>query len=360
MTRAPLAFWLAMLIGCADPIDGDGADAGPDGKADSSGGDLVVADGTLGVWESMPAMPHARANHCAVALRSSLYVIGGNYKPPGQDSFVTSDQVHAMPLGSSGPVGQWSLASTTPSPVRECAAATDGKRVLIIGGLWDDAADQGKVWAAERATDGSLGPWQAIGSLPAGIFVLSTSAWVSHGRLFLLHSLLPNSGDVTRILSAPLTVDGLGEWRDAPIHREFRGRPQIAATDSEVYLLGGYRTGNEVVAASRFARLDGGDIAPGIDIAPLPAPTAFGDAIAVGGAVFVLGGRPSLFSGSSAAVRSAKVDGDGVIGAWTELPAMPAPRTNFRAVLAGDFVYVLGGGNDGPGQDTAWFSRWGR
>jgi hypothetical protein len=338
-----------------------GSDDDPAGDADAAVGEpdatARIGDGTLQTWSNESAMPHARANHCATVIGDRVVVVGGNYRPQGAADFITSDQIHVAQIDSDGSMSAWSLAGTTPSPVRECNAASDGRRLLLFGGLWDSEAHAGVVHAAELGADGMLEAWTSAGSLPEGAVILSSKAWVSDDSLHVVQGLIPTEGDKVQILTAPLG-DTLGAWKESTVMAPFRGRPQIAASSSAVYLAGGYLTGNEVVTTGRGAGItrDGAD--SGFDLTELPAATAFGDAVVAGGHVFVLGGRGMLVGGAYPAVWSAPIEADGSVGAWTEQMALPEARTNLRAVVAGDVLVVTGGGNDGPGLDTVFVTRW--
>lgn len=73
--------------------------------------------------------------------------------------------------------------------------------------------------------------------------------------------------------------------------------------------------------------------------------------------VGTLPGRSQLFSGATTSTASAAIETAGSLGPWTELAPLPEPRTNFRAVHHGDYLYAIGGGNDGPGLDSVWSAR---
>src|SRR5438309_12026273 len=78
-----------------------------------------VATGEVGTWQAAPALPIARANHCAAVIDDWLLVIGGNRALPG-GGFAKTDEIHAARLAADGTLGAWQLAGYTASAVSEC------------------------------------------------------------------------------------------------------------------------------------------------------------------------------------------------------------------------------------------------
>ena len=90
----------------------------------------------------------------------------------------------------------------------------------------------------------------------------------------------------------------------------------------------------------------------------LPKPTSFGQALAIDGFVFVVGGKDEVLTGKGRADGfSAKIGVDGTLEAWSTLPALPQGRTSLALTAYGDFVYVTGGGYDAGGLDTVFAAR---
>src|SRR5512143_3366971 len=83
-----------------------------------------VATGELADWQMGPALPVARANHCAVAIDSWVLVVGGN-RSDGHGGFVTADEIDAAQLAADGTLGAWQVAGHLPSPASEPTCTTD-------------------------------------------------------------------------------------------------------------------------------------------------------------------------------------------------------------------------------------------
>src|SRR5688500_16241860 len=103
-----------------------------------------TANGTLGSWSATTSLPHGLANHCAVTIGDRVVVAGGNWKPG--DAFEDVDEIWAAPVKDDGTLGAWELVGSLPSAASAVTCAADGKRLIVLGGLWANASHQTKVW----------------------------------------------------------------------------------------------------------------------------------------------------------------------------------------------------------------------
>ena len=378
LARGVVVWSFAAAVGCgtssnstASPATG-GGDAG---SSDAGAADAAVptrATGQLASWTTSAPLPTPRANHCSVVANGFLVVIGGNYMPAGKTSFVSIADVHVARIAADGSLGAFKVAGKTPSPVNSCTAASDGKDVYLVDGIFDDMTSGGKVRRATLSDDGDLGAWDTLGALPSGVDILYSTARVSSGRLDAFYAELPASGDGIALAGASIDGATVGAWQHTTWLTGFRGHPQYAfatvdaslgaAAGSYVYALGGYVSGdagNDVVADGAGAVLDGTG-APGksFSVTPLPKPRSFGQAVAVDDWLFVIGGKESVFGASgSADVVASKIGAGGALGAWSPVASLPAGRTSHSLAASGDYLYVTGGGFDAGGLDTVFVAR---
>jgi hypothetical protein len=345
------------LAGLCAPVDA-ALDAPLDAAHDAGG---PHANGTLGPWQTLTPMPQARANHCSVAAGGYLVVIGGNYEPDGGSSFISLDAVHVAPLRADGSLvpGPWTQAGTTPSPVNGCTATASGSTIYLIDGIYDDMADQGHVFSAELSSSGTLGTWKNLGRLPNGQDAFSSQAWVasdSKATLYVMDS-ATSSTDSLQVATAP----GFGTWTEATWLPGFLGRPEYAFTGACVYAMGGYLSndgGNPTVTAVNGAPIEAsGKIGASFSTTALPMPVTFGGGVAVDDWVFVIGGKTALFGNGETNTYSAQVGAGGQLGAWTAQAPLPEGRTDMPVTVVGDFLYVTGGGDTGPGVDTVYAAK---
>jgi hypothetical protein len=340
--------------GDPSPGPGPGADPGPPKPT-------TRANGAVTAWKTLDPMPVPRANHCMTYASGHVVVVGGNYKPKGSTAFKSIAEVHVAKANDDGTLGAWRVAGTLPSAVNSCTAASDGKRVLVLDGIFDRDADAKKVWSATLEVDGALSAFTSIGALPNGARVLYSDAWVAGGQLLAMRAKLTTEGDAITLLRAPLGAS-VGTWSESDWLPGFRGHPQYAYTGAFVYALGGYKS--DASGLPMQSDVAGAPVAasgaPGASFAAtaLPKPTGLGVALAVDDYLMSFGGKDEVYAGKGTTdVWTSKVADDGALGAWATQPGMPEGRTNHCAVVGGDFVYVTGGGYDAGGLDNVYSAR---
>ena len=319
----------------------------PDASSDaSSEAGTLRANGTLSAWQATTPLPHARANFCAAVVGSYVVAIGGNY--PDEGGFTKLDEILAARFHDDGTLDPWTVAGHAPSPVTECTAAGDGDTLFLVDGIYDDASKQGHVFSGTLQSDGTFGALaEMAGTFPTGVDFFDDLAFASPDRLFVTTSKLTGSCALDSVPRAATPT-----WTDVDWLSEFRGRPQWATALAGglrfVYVLGGYSdadAGNVVLQTGAGASVAAdGTTGASFSTTSLPKPTTFGMAASADDWVFVLGGRDQIFGSQPRPdVISAQAGSSGALGAWGSQNPLPAGLSNGCAVVAGNFLYVLGG-----------------
>jgi non-specific serine/threonine protein kinase len=142
-------------------------------------------------------------------------------------------------------------------------------------------------------------------------------------------------GSPSPATSAAATSSTALAWRRIPDIPT--GRSEVAATvfRNDVYVVGGFGGGRvvEIFDGQRWRR--GPDLPLAVDH-PMAAAVEETPASAAGAGVYVLGGN----AGGPTARRFRLAPG---ATAWSEIAAMPGPRSQGAAVAQGRFIYVVGG-----------------
>jgi hypothetical protein len=370
-----------ILCACSGTTSATSGDGGTDAKraeaaVDSVRGETAAhpevggarANGTLGAWQTLDPMPLPRANHCAVAAGGYLVVIGGNYAAEG--GFVTTDEVDVAALNGDGTVGDWSQAGKTPLPVFECTAAASGSTIYLVDGIYCASptdcsspvpSDQGHMFSAELSASGTLGPWKSLGPLPKGQDAFYSNAWIATDASSTLYAMdaRTNSTATLHVGTSP----ALGTWSDDDWLPGFLAHAQYAFTGAYVYVLGGYDSGADAslvtVAGVNGAPIEAsGKVGAAFTTEDLPTPIAFGQAVAVDDWIFLVGGASDVFVGPGlATAQSSEVGAGGMLGIWGAQSSLPEGRRDQALTLAGDFLYLTGGGYTAGGLPTVFAAR---
>jgi TIR domain/Kelch motif len=227
---------------------------------------VSIFDPSTGSWSAGPTLPRPVAFAPLVLTDKYLYIIGGQ----------SSSGAIANVLRLDNESGQWLEDVPLPEPRETGAAAWDGSRIVYAGGVKQDHAVSGDVFALEG------GVWQTIGRLQIAREKATATTdgfgttWIIGGRdrnsgipaygavdVVLPDKIVPGSA-VEPIHSSsalwlpnagPCTVGGdEGERTTADI-RCLRGDPRLpplpvaragigsAVLGSDVYIVGGYDAG---------------------------------------------------------------------------------------------------------------------
>nr|ACX33961.1 putative kelch repeat-containing protein [uncultured bacterium RM35] len=215
-----------------------------------------------------------------------------------------------MALGACGDAGHthdgavtsaihWQIATPFPIEIEHHSTflheATSGTPfVYVLGGGKVQTLEMfPEVRMAPILEDGMLGDWSLTTPIPkanvgTGIAVAGNRVYASGGAIRDVFSLLT----VAETYSAPIQADGtLGDWTAGP---------------------------------------------------DLPSPRLHHSTDVYGGNFYAIGGTPNLPDNLDQVLR-APIQGDGSLGAWTELAPLPARRSHHATVLHEGTFYVIGG-----------------
>ena len=134
------------------------------------------------------------------------------------------------------------------------------------------------------------------------------------------------------VSSAPSGSSALA-WRRIPDIPTGRSEVAAAVFRDEVYVIGGFGGPRvvEIFDGQRWRR--GPDLPHGVDH---PMAAAVDEASGAGAGVYVLGGNAGAPTARSFRLAPGAT-------AWSEIAAMPGPRSQAAAVAQGRFIYVVGG-----------------
>jgi hypothetical protein len=148
-------------------------------------------DTTTSVPASLPALPLSRSFHQMVVAHSSnspvtqgtthLYVIGG--QEGATDTQGTTTVYSARITLSTGALGSWTVAGSLPQALWGHSAFVYRGAIVVSGGHDTSGDPVDTIYAAGILSDGSLGAFTSIGTLPAAIGSHGTFAF--GGRFYI-------------------------------------------------------------------------------------------------------------------------------------------------------------------------------
>src|SRR3989442_3051508 len=158
---------------------------------------MVSNSGTVGAWTKTTVLPTPVAFAAAVVATptnsqvtgsSYLYVIGGDSTASGKPVAM----VRVGTLSATGAVTAWSTTTALPAALHSVGAVTFNGSVYVAGGSSSGNVPVATVYRAAIMSDGTLGAWQTLASLP---FARSYFGFGVNGTF--LYALGGDSGSVT-------------------------------------------------------------------------------------------------------------------------------------------------------------------
>lgn len=330
--------------GCGTPLD-CGTCTSPETCAGSGISNICGALG-VGAWTKISNAVFFRYSHATVAVSDHLYVLGGHAGSGFSTQYL--DTVVGAPINGDGGLGTPFEVTSLPTARHSLGAAAYDGRIYVVGGN-TGMGSLNSVLVADVNADGTLGAWTATTPLPTPMLT-SMGVAVFSNRLYVVGGTGLSSQPMASVFFAPIQSDGtLGSWTTSTALPSARTSVSAVAWDGYLYALGGYNytlggTLTEVLVAPIAAD---GSVGQWSGVASLPAPRAMHAAVAVHGAVYVMGGEQAS-DPASAKVVVAPFQHDGSLGAWTETTALPGTREGSSATSYGDSLYVTGGDGCSP------------
>ena len=250
-------------------------------------------------------------------------------------------------------LGAWTTATNSlPEALGLSQAVVTSSRVYLLGG-YDGSRRVATVYTTPINEDGTIGAWTIDTSLPQAL--AHSQAVVTSSRVYLLGGITNDSGYVSTIYSAPINEDGtLGAWTIATNSLpEALAHSQAVVTSNRLYLLGGVN-GNSWVSTVRTAPInEDGTLGAWTTDTSLPEALSSSLVVVTSSRVYLLGG----FNGSDyvTTVYTAPINEDGTIGAWTtDTTSLPEALTASQVAVTSSRVYLLGGVNDSTWTSTVY------
>lgn len=278
-----------------------------------------------GSWNEGAPMPNARSEITSAVLDGKIYVIGG-FEASGNDTGAV--EVYDPETNA------WdSVAPVVPALNHGMAAAVNGK--LYVFGGFTVSGDQiiGETREYEPASD----TWTSRASMPDFQADGHGPQVRAAGAAVALNGLIYIVGGVGSQATVPFAYDPSSDsWRELAPMPAPREHLTAQAVGGKIYVIGGRWQGVNVATVEAYdPQSDTWEV-----LAPMPA--------ARGGLTSaVFDGRIHVFGGEDVAARRTFSEHevyDPATDRWTAAPPLPTARHGLAAQTASGRIYVIGGG----------------
>ncbi len=267
----------------------------------------------------MPQTPARRWRPAVV--RGEIVLVGG----------LTADGAPSARVDAYSPAtDRWRRLPDLPAGVHHALAASDGRRLYVVGGYGNPLGGGGPTRSAYVYDNGA---WHALPRLPEPR--AAGGAAVLHGKLYVLGGRA--AGGLARTAFALDLATRRWQLTPAPTPREHLA---VTAAAGKIYAVGGRLRGYDTNLRTFESWTPG---ARGwTRLAPLPGARGGTGAAAAAGKIVSVGGEAP-----SGTIRTVYAF-DLATRRWRRLPDLPTPRHGLGVVAVGSRVYAIGGGTQ-PG-----------
>ncbi|HSO34670.1 MAG TPA: hypothetical protein VLT33_19180 [Labilithrix sp.] len=226
--------------------------------------------------------------------------------------------------------------------------------LYVMGGEQDDfAIVHSDIQRARIGDDGSLGAFEAAGTIPNGI--AGSGFAVVGDDVVLFGGIVGPQGIATNaIQSGRFGADGkITEWKTASSKLPQRVMHASAVVkDRDVYVFGGTTGSSASTISGKVTVNADGSLTPLVPLTPLSPPRSHQAAFVAQGGVYLLGGLDKSPQGnppSRSDVIRATFQPDGTIAAWENVGKLASPLSISAAEPVGCSILLIGGLDDTNG-----------
>ncbi len=225
----------------------------------------VGANGMLGGWATLTALPEEIAQHATVLVNNRIYMIGG------QNNASTHNKVSVTTIRPDGTLSGWVSVTALPQPVERLSAVVINDTIYATGG--SNGSQTGgafsSVYYSKINSNGTLAGWQTT-NLPSPLYY--HQALVHDGRLVILGGTTEEINGSRQVWSSTVNSGGwLNGWQAEPdlpksLYRMAAVSLQLNGSDT-IFVVGGLEGTTYQTGAYRSA------VAPTYTPTPLPTAT---------------------------------------------------------------------------------------
>ncbi len=301
--------------------------------------------GSTGTWQTLPTLPAVSFQGAATSYNGYIFFSGGD------NGSAPMSTIYSTKVNADGTAGAWNTLSTLPQILYGHSMVAANGYIFVTGG-YNNSAYVSTVYSAAIRSDGTIGPWNTLATMPRLSY--EHTSFAANGYLFLMGGSSNGSAALSTTYSAQILSNGtLGTWATLNTLPKLLYALSSSVSNGYVFVTGGY-DGSNRSSTVYSARLNtDGTIGTWNTLTALPLVIRYQESIAYNGYLYVMGGE----NGAGAAVSTvyiAQINSDGTIGSWSTLATMPAVVEGQTMVQTNGYAISIGGFNGSSRVSTAY------
>ena len=286
----------------------------------------------LGAFTSAGTLPINLHANSVVVTQNRVFLLGGH------NGAATINAIFSAVIQTDGMLGVFTSVGTLPVNLHSSSVVVTRNRVFLLGGH-NGSSGINTIFSAAIQADGTLSAFTSVGTLPVNLF--HSSAIVTSSRVFLL-GVHNEAASINTIFSAVIQADGtLGAFTAIGTLPSNLSHSSVAVTQNRVFLLGGFNSPtyiNTILSAPINAD---GTLGAFITAGSIPSVLTDAAVLVTSSRVFLIGG--DINGHSTASISSAPINADGTLGAFTSSGTLPVVLQYSSLIATSSRVFLLGG-----------------
>jgi hypothetical protein len=288
----------------------------------------IASDGTLGApTDAGVTLSTPRQGHASLIVGNWLYVLGGT------SSGAAVGSVERAPINGDGSLGTFSTVAAAITPRAGHTVSLVGNTVFVVGGS-NGATPVGSVQAATIDGSGNVSAFSDTGT---------TLQATRHFAVVLGPSLYVGGGGLTTVQKGSVSGSAISFSSAGSALATARSGAATAVLGNYLYALGGDTSGTALATVERATVDVSGNLSDMGFTKAAATPSARYDhnSVVIGRYLYFIGGE---VTGPLGTVERATIAPDGSLSSFSDAGvALTVPRYNAAAVVAGGYLYVIGG-----------------
>jgi uncharacterized repeat protein (TIGR01451 family) len=314
----------------------------------SSGPVTPCVDGTLSAWSVLSeTLNMGRTGHPAVRTGDAIFVLGGGDWWMSSTSREYYTVEHAL-IDPTTPLGPWQVQAGQMNKARHMFAAVEtGQYIYALGGGYTTESGLYVHTTNERTpiqAENTLGPWTLVSGL--NHYRLRHTVARHDNHVYVLGGIVANGVYSRTVERAEIEGNGtLSSWVDESNRITFdRWNPAAVSVGDYLYLIGGWRAEDESLSNIERALINAdGTLGSWSVYNAMHYKRYAPAAVVANNYVYVIGGWQHSGVGNIGPVEMAQINPDGSLENWQLTSALVRPRYGLSAITDERYIYAISG-----------------
>ena len=303
-----------------------------------------TTDISSGGWSLTGNLASGTILSTVLVTKSRVYLVGGN------SGTAILPTVQTAPINTDGTLGSWTTSTNFPIAIRGGVGVVSNNKVYVTGGN-NDAGNNLNVYSANINSDGTLGAWGVIGTIPTGM--LFSQAIVCNNRIHILGGVLGDGSASSTVYTSKINSDGsLSPWALGTNMAASLAYSTAIVTKNRVYVIGGMSNSVDSNIVQTSVINPDGTLGVWSTTTPYPVNVYGSTSVVTNGRAFVFAGVSSTTAYNT--TYNAAINTDGTLSTWSSGTGLATNYYYGSVIVTSSKIYLFAGADNTGTSDKCY------